>query len=314
MPVRKKTLKRKPVARRATARAKPAKAVKIPRITYASLKLDENDHRAYEAAVGQMRKDLGTHYSNYINGKARSAPTQDAHASPADTRLIVSHFPKGTRQDAKDAIAAARAAQEKWEAMGYKERNKYLRRAADLIVERRYLMSATMGFEVGKNRAESLAEVNESAELIRYYCEQIEEHKGFVKPLESPAPGQTTQSVLKPYGVWAVISPWNFPLALATGMTAGALVAGNAVVFKPASVSPITGHQLYKAYADAGIPNGVFNLVVGPGSQVGQELQENEGVDALVFTGSKEVGMRLYHNFAKNWPKPVITEMGGKNP
>ena len=313
MPVRKKAVKRKPVARRSVSRARQ-KVVKIPRITYASLKLDENDHRAYDTAVGHMREELGTQYTNYINGEARTAPTQDAHPSPADTRLVVSRFPKGTKQQAQEAVAAARAAQEEWEAMGYPERNKILRRAADLIVERRYHMSATMAFEVGKNRAESLAEVNESAELIRYYCEQIEQHKGFVKPLESPAPGQTTWSVLKPYGVWAVISPWNFPLALATGMTSGALVAGNAVVFKPASVSPITGYQLYKAYADAGIPNGVFNLVVGPGSQVGQELQDNPGVDALVFTGSKEVGMGIYHNFAKNWPKPVITEMGGKNP
>jgi 1-pyrroline-5-carboxylate dehydrogenase len=191
---------------------------------------------------------------------------------------------------------------------------KVLRRAADLIVARRYEMSAWMAFEVGKNRSESLAEVNEAAELIRYYCGQMEVNRGFLRSLEPPGPGQETFTVLRPYGVWAVIAPWNFPLALATGMTAGAMVAGNSVVFKPSSESPVLGYELTRAYADAGIPRGAFNLVTGPGRTVGAELQENPHVDGMIFTGSKAVGMGLYHGFAKDYPKPVITEMGGKNP
>ena len=171
-----------------------------------------------------------------------------------------------------------------------------------------------MAFEVGKNRAESLAEVNEAAELIRYYCDQMDLNRGFLKQLESPGPGQETVSVLRPYGVWAVIAPWNFPLALSTGMTAGAMATGNTVVFKPSSESPVLGYELTRAYVDAGIPRGVFNLVTGPGGTVGAELQENRDVDGMIFTGSKDVGIGLYHNFAKDYPKPVITEMGGKNP
>jgi 1-pyrroline-5-carboxylate dehydrogenase len=171
-----------------------------------------------------------------------------------------------------------------------------------------------MAFEVGKNRSESLAEVNESAELIRYYCERMEYHKGFVLPLESPGAGQVTMSVLRPYGVWAVIAPWNFPVALATGMSAGALVTGNTVVFKPSSESPVLGHAIYRALADAGLPRGVYNFVTGPGSSVGAELLENRDIDGLVFTGSKQVGMQVYKQFAREYPKPVITEMGGKNP
>ena len=237
-----------------------------------------------------------------------------AHPSPIDTRIIVSYFPKGTRDDAKSAISVARDAFAKWSDMHYKDRIAILRRAADLIIERRYESSAWMAFEVGKNRAESLAEVNEAAELIRYYCDQMEVNKGFLKPLESPGSRQETCSILRPYGVWAVIGPWNFPLALVTGMTAGALVAGNTVVFKPSSESPVLGHELSRALIDARIPRGVFNFVTGPGGTVGAELQENSGVDGLVFTGSKEVGMNVYHGFAKNYPKPVITEMGGKNP
>ena len=142
----------------------------------------------------------------------------------------------------------------------------------------------------------------------------MEFHKGFVLPLESPGAGQKTVSVMRPYGVWGVIAPWNFQMALALGMSAGALVAGNSVVFKPSSESPVIGHEIYRALADAGLPNGVFNLMVGPGSTVGAEMQEHPGIDAMIFTGSLEIGMQIYHNFAKKFPKPVIAEMGGKNP
>ncbi len=316
MPVKKhQAPKRKaPTTRKVKRVVKQAAKSKVPRITYATLTITPKDDEAYDAAVEKVRGLLGTHFKNYINGEACTAPEENAHPSPVDTRLIASYFPKATRDDARNAVRAAKAAYREWSAMDYRDRIKILRRAADLIVERRFEMSAWMAYEVGKNRAESLAEVNEAAELIRYYCERMEFHKGFVLGLEAPGTGQETVSVLRPYGVWAVIAPWNFPIALATGMSAGALVAGNTVVFKPSSDSPVLGSEIYRALADAGLPNGVYNLVVGPGSTVGDELQNNPEVDGLIFTGSKEVGMQVYHHFAKDWPKPVIAEMGGKNP
>ena len=290
-------------------------ASKAPRITYATLAITPRDDEAYDKAVEVVRGKLGSRFTMYINGE-KWAGTGDemSHSSPIDTRIIVSYFPRGTRDDVKSAVAAARDAFPKWSSLSYKERISNLRKAADLIIERRYELSAWMAFEIGKNRAESLAEINESAELIRYYCEQMELNRGFLKPLESPGPGQETVSVLRPYGVWAVIAPWNFPLALATGMTAGALVAGNTVVLKPSSDSPVLGYELCRTLVDAGIPRGVFNFITGPGATVGAELQENSDVDGLVFTGSKAVGMNIYHHFAKDFPKPAITEMGGKNP
>jgi 1-pyrroline-5-carboxylate dehydrogenase len=294
---------------------KPVKGGRVPRITYATLTITPDDDRAYDSAVETVRGKLGTRFAMYVNGERWTSTGEEVpHASPVNTTLTVSYFPKGTRDDVKSAIDAARDAYPKWATTPYKERVKILRKAADLIIERRYELSAWMAFEVGKNRAESLAEVNEAAELIRYYCDQVELNKGFTKPMESPGPGQETVSVLRPYGVWAVIAPWNFPLALSTGMTTGAMVGGNSIVFKPSSESPVLGEALTRAYADAGIPRGVFNLVTGPGSTVGTELQENPRVDAMIFTGSKAVGMGLYHGFAKDYPKPVITEMGGKNP
>ncbi len=301
---------------RQAARPAPAKkSAKAPRITYATLAITPKDDAAYDAAVAAVRGQLGKHFTNYINGEACAATDGEmAHPSPVDTRVVVSYFPKGTRADARAAIQAARAAFAGWSAMDYRARAKIMRKAADLIIDRRYELSAWMAFEVGKNRAEALAEVNEAAELIRYYCDRMEANKGFVLKLESPGAGQETVSVQRPYGVWAVIAPWNFPMALATGMSAGALVAGNTVVFKPSSESPVLGHEIYRALADAGLPRGVYNLMVGPGAQVGAELQENPGVDGLIFTGSKEVGLQVYHHFAKDYPKPVIAEMGGKNP
>ncbi len=315
MPAKKKIIAKRAAPKRKATRAVKSSAPKLPRITYATLAITPDDDQAYDAAVVKVKGELGKHFSNYVNGAARASSAGEfAHASPMDTRIAVSYFPKGTREDARMAIRAARAAFAKWSALDYRGRITILRRAADLIIERRYDLSAWMAFEVGKNRAEALAEVNETAELIRYYCERMEDHKGYVLPLESPGKGQTTVSVLRPYGVWAVIAPWNFPMALATGMSAGALVAGNAVVFKPSSESPVIGYEIYRAFADAGLPTGVFNLMVGPGATVGAELQENPGVDAMIFTGSMQVGMRLYKNFATRFPKPVIAEMGGKNP
>jgi 1-pyrroline-5-carboxylate dehydrogenase len=286
----------------------------LPRLTYATLAVTPQDDAAYEAAVTQVRNALGCQVENYVNGVAQSAPHYSAHPSPINTTWIVSYAPQGTREQARAAIQAAQQAFAAWSRMDYRQRIKILRRAADLLQERRYLLAAWMAFEVGKNRAEALAEVFEAIELIRYYCEQMEKQRGFVIPLQSPGKGQKTQSVLRPYGVWAVISPWNFPLALAVGMSAGALVAGNTVVFKPSSQAPVMGYEIYRAYADAGLPAGVFNLVFGAGGTVGAELQENPHVDGLIFTGSYAVGIQLYKSFASHFPKPLIAEMGGKNP
>lgn len=310
----KKAAPRRAPARANGRRAEPVK--KIPRITYSNLSLSEQDHGAYEAGVGHFREGLGEHYTNYINGvpiPARDGQAQE-HASPADTRLVVSYFPRGTREDAIEAIRAARIAENEWGRTRWQERIAILRRAADLMVQRAWQATAIMAFEVGKPRGEGIAEVYEAAELIRYYCDAIEQNKGFVHPLVSPGKGQRTQSVLLPYGVFAVIAPWNFPLALLTGMSSAALAGGNTVVAKPASESPVIAAFLYHCLEDAGLPAGAYNLVVGPGSQVGEELLNNEMVDGIAFTGSYDVGMHLYRNFGRRYPKPVIVEMGGKNP
>jgi 1-pyrroline-5-carboxylate dehydrogenase len=143
----------------------------------------------------------------------------------------------------------------------------------------------------------------------------METHQGFVTRMGSLGPDEENLSVLRSYGVWAVISPFNFPLALAAGPSGAALVAGNTVVFKPASATPMLGLKLCEMTVEAGLPEGVFNFVTGPGSTAGAELVENFDIDGIVFTGSKEVGMSLIRaNATRAVPRPLVIEMGGKNP
>ncbi len=156
--------------------------------------------------------------------------------------------------------------------------------------------------------------MEETADLLRYYGGEFEKADGFVKPMGSLSESERTRSVLRPYGVFAVISPFNFPMALAGGPAGGAMIAGNTVVLKPASAAPLLAWKFGEALRDAGLPPGVFNLVTGPGDTVGAELEENPGIDGMVFTGSYEVGMQLHRSFTKDYPRPIITEMGGKNP
>src|SRR3989454_4947687 len=149
---------------------------------------------------------------------------------------------------------------------------------------------------------------------MRWYAAEMLRNQGYERPMGTFLPGETPRSILKPYGVWAVVAPFNFPLAIAGGMSTGALITGNTVVFKPASDTPFMGLRLAEVLRDAGVPSGVFNYVTGPGATVGQELFDNRDVDGFVFTGSRAVGMKALETFTRTRPKPIITEMGGKNP
>lgn len=287
----------------------------MEKITYASLgSLGEDFHKNFELVLSKVRPRLGAPYPFFIAGKpmkARGGTFSDT--SPADTRIVLGEFQACDRSDAQKAIAAAKAAFPAWRDLPWPKRVAILRKAAELMTQRQYEFAALLVMEVGKNRFEAIAEVSEAIDLILYYCQQMEFHNGYEIPLNTIGP-ELTKSVLKPYGVWAVVAPFNFPLALGTGMATGALIAGNTVVFKPASDTPLSGICLYEVLRDAGIPTGVFNLVTGLGSTVGEELVDNRAVDAFVFTGSRAVGSQILIRFRRGQPKPCITEMGGKNP
>jgi 1-pyrroline-5-carboxylate dehydrogenase len=285
------------------------------RITYATMSADNDElHAAYERGVETARTWLGQKHPFYVNGEAREGDGYDEERSPIDRDVVIGQFARATRQDAKDAIAAAKAFAPEWARTPWQERVKIMRQAADVISERVFELAALMALEVGKSRLEALGDVEETADLIRYYAKQVEDNEGFEIPMEHLSEKETNKSVMRPYGVWGVISPFNFPMALAGGPAGGALVAGNTVVFKPSHQGYFTGLKLYEALMDAGVPAGAFHILTGPGSTVGDEIHTNPDVDGMTFTGSYSVGMQIYHTFAKDYPKPAICEMGGKNP
>jgi 1-pyrroline-5-carboxylate dehydrogenase len=286
------------------------------KITYATLRADNEDlQQQYEAGLERAKARLGQAHRNFVDGVERDGDGTFELRSPIDTDILVGEFAKGTRSDVQDAIAAARRAQPAWFRLGWEKRLEILRRAAELISERQMEYAGLMAVEVGKTRLEALGEVEEAADLIRYYAKTAEDNRFYDHPMDNLGDAAVhTRSILRPHGVFAVISPFNFPMALAVGPSAAALMAGNTVVFKPASAAAMTAIAIKEVYRDAGVPDGVFNLVMGPGDTVGDELQTNQGIDGIVFTGSYEVGFELFRSFSTRWPRPCIVEMGGKNP
>ncbi|HEX5039482.1 MAG TPA: aldehyde dehydrogenase family protein [Candidatus Limnocylindria bacterium] len=285
------------------------------KITYSTLSADNEElQSAFDAALERARADLGRTHPMTIGSEERTSDETFEDRSPIDRELLIARFPVGTRRDVRDAIAAAREAFPGWRDTPWRDRLAILRRAAELISERQFDYAAVMALEVGKNRLEALGDVEETADLLRYYSDEFEKADGFVKPMGSLSASEKTRSVLRPYGVFGVISPFNFPMALAGGPAGGAIIAGNTVVLKPSSDAPLSAANFGQALRDAGLPPGVFNLVTGPGETVGAELEESTGIDGMVFTGSYEVGMKLYRGFTQDYPRPIITEMGGKNP
>jgi 1-pyrroline-5-carboxylate dehydrogenase len=182
-----------------------------------------------------------------------------------------------------------------------------------MIRERKYRLAALMSLEVGKSRLEAMGDAEESADLIDYYCGQMEDAEGFVRRMAQITPVERNTDVLRPYGVFACIAPFNFPLALSAGMSSAALVAGNTVVYKPAEDTPWTGLELYHIYRDAGVPPGAFHILIGRREQIGDPLWQHPGIDGVVFTGSRAVGLRIHAGLSGRWIKPCLLELGGKN-
>ncbi len=284
------------------------------RVTYATLSADNEElHAAYEEGVRTARSWFGQSFPVYVNGQARADGPTFELTSPNDLGLKLATFHDASQRDIDDAVAAAHAAAPAWAGTPWRERVSVLRRAADLISDRSNELAALMSVEVGKNRLEALGDVEEAADLIRYYCGQMEENDGFDHKMGQLFPYEHTRSVLKPYGVWAIISPFNFPMALAAGPSGAALVAGNTVLLKPSPQGSFTGVKLYECLRDAGLPAGAFHYLSG-GDEVGAAIVRHPGVDGITFTGSYPVGMHIYKSFATSYPEPTVIEMGGKNP
>jgi len=273
-------------------------------------------HERFEAALECVRGQCGRDHPNYIDGQGVASSARRDKLSPIDRSVLLGRFPDGTAADADRAMRAAHAAFAGWRRTPVVERCRLLRAVASKIEERVYDIAAALALEVGKNRMEALGETQETADFFTHYCDDYE-RQGFDHPLpDDPLRGFAShnRSVMKPYGAWVVIAPFNFPLALAGGPTAAALVTGNTVVLKGATDTPWAGRLLADCIRDADLPAGVFNYVCGAGGVVGDALVEHPLTAGITFTGSHGVGMRIYRKLAQSdTPRPCITEMGGKN-
>jgi 1-pyrroline-5-carboxylate dehydrogenase len=289
------------------------------KLTYSTMfNPPEELHTRFEDALAKIKPVLGKEHAMLIDGKDYFSAGKFEDRSPANTNLLLGVFQKGDAQDARAAIAAAKKAFPMWSHMKWQDRAALICKAADLMDQRIFDMGVIVAMEVGKNRMEALGDVAETADLFRYACQRMEANHGYeVQMGRDPLVGfeSTNLSVLRPYGVWVVISPFNFPAALTGGPTAAALVTGNTVVIKPATDTPWTARLIAECLRDAGIPDGVFNFVTGPGSTLGQALIESPDVAGITFTGSYDVGMRIFQDFGRgSWVHPAILELGGKNP
>ncbi len=293
-----------------------AKQRKHIKVTYSTLgSPDPLLHEYFDEDVVELKANLGKTYNMYINGEWVEGDHTFENRSPINTDWLLGNFAGASGAQVDQAVAAAKAAFPAWRETPWQERADLLNKVADLISERLFEISAAVSMEIGKNRLEAIGDVEESADLIRYCVDAIYDNQGFDRQLLSETDQHFNRSVLKPYGVWGVIGPFNFPAALTGGPSGAALIAGNTVVLKPAREGSLTACMLAQCMADAGLPKGVFNLVLG-GDEPGRALTANPDLAGLTFTGSYEVGMSLIGSFTTSagYFRPVIAEMGGKNP
>jgi 1-pyrroline-5-carboxylate dehydrogenase len=280
------------------------------RITYTSGAATPELDAEFEAALEAARRRQVDPLAHVVSGRGMDVGDVFDRPNPSHTDEIASRAREGAEL-VDEAVAAAREAQPGWRSLPYDERVAALRQAAQRIRDRTIELAAAVTLETGKTRIESVGEVEEAVDLIETYCAHMEENKGYEVPLGSLTETERNRSVLKPYGVFGVIAPFNFPIALALGMSSAALVAGNTVVLKPSEDTPYCGALLAEIFD--GLPASVVGVVHG-GEPTGRALVEAP-VDGIAFTGSAEVGRSIAQRLAGGaYARPSLTEMGGKNP
>jgi len=272
-------------------------------------------HRSYEDAVDAVKGELGEYHALEIDGEPVETDDRFAVEAPGDMSVTIGEFADAGEEEVESAIAAAKSAFPEWEAKDPKQRAEVFTRAAEIMRERKFELVAALSLENGKNRTEAMADVDEAIDFLDFYSREFTRSDGYQFDTGEPTPGQHTTNLLRPYGVFAVVSPFNFPMALLVGMSTGALLTGNTAVVKPASATPLVARKYIEILHEAGIPDGVVNLVLGGGRSVGQPLVEHEDVKGVAFTGSRAVGLNIQETFMDLGKRgPVIAELGGKNP
>ncbi|HEV8636841.1 MAG TPA: L-glutamate gamma-semialdehyde dehydrogenase [Chloroflexota bacterium] len=276
----------------------------------------EANRAAFEAALRAVDGEADREWPLVIGGERVATGAWIEARDPAAHGRRVGRVAKAGRSAAERALAAAEGAAAAWAAVPPDERARVLLRAASVMRRRKHELSATMVAEIGKTWPEADADTAEAIDFCEYYAREML-RLGGPQPL-APAAGTASELLYQPIGVGLVVSPWNFPCAIATGMVVGPVVAGNPVVFKPSSLTPVIGAKVMAVLEEAGLPPGVVGFLPGSGEEVGDCLVAHPRVRFVSFTGSRDVGVRIYAEAAKvrpgqRWLKRVVAEMGGKN-
>ncbi len=272
---------------------------------------------AMRQALEKVRAEFGRTYPMVIGGEQVAADSVFGSENPSRPDEIVGYFQQGNAQHTDAAIQAAATAFETWKYTSVEERARCLLRAAAEFRRRKHEFSALMVYEVGKTWVEADADTAETIDFLEYYARQALRIVDGSHLLTPYAPEQLSLHYI-PLGVGAIIPPWNFACAIPAGLVAAALVTGNTVVFKPAEQSPVCGYWVSEVFWNAGVPRGVLNFITGPGEVVGARMVEHPQTRFIGFTGSRDVGIRIYEEAAKVrpgqlWLKRTILEMGGKD-
>ena len=260
----------------------------------------------------QAKAEKPQTYGNYINGrqvKSKSGETFTSY-SPANSSEIIGHFASSTVEDVKDAIDAAEKAQHAWKHTPAPHRAEIILKAAHLLESRKEELARVMTREMGKVLKEARGDVQEAIDMAKYVAGEGRRMAGQTVPSELPM--KFAMSVRQPLGIVGLITPWNFPIAIPSWKTLPALVAGNTVVIKPASDTPLCALMFVEILNEAGLPPGVLNLVTGSGSKVGNAIVEDPRVAMISLTGSNEVGRHVAGRCGQLMKK-VSCELGGKN-
>lgn len=285
----------------------------MTRITYSSTANQDmtSIYQAFESALADLKS---------ASEKAFATSVQNADLwlekkCPYDSRLTVGRFKLTQANTLNDLFAKSKQAQRIFAEKPWQYRVSLCQKAAQLIQEQLPYLAAVVSFETGKNRLEALGEVQEAVDLFLYYAKQLEDAQGYIKPLAQLSAQESTQSILKPYGVFVVIAPFNFPFALAVGMSAAALLGGNSVILKPSEETPFSADALLKIMRQAGFDESLFQVIYAKGVEIAKQCVEHKACDGVAFTGSHPVGMSILQTLSKGrYPKPCLMEMGGKNP
>lgn len=271
---------------------------------------------AYELALAGVGEQLGGSHPLIIGDERRETDASIVSVSPERPDRIVGSVAAAGPADAEAALAAAWEAYRAWSRRPAIDRARHGVRLAALMRARRFELAAWQTYEAGKNFAEAEADVAEAIDFCEYYAREAVRLDGPIDVVSFP--GEENESHLIPMGAGVAIPPWNFPLAILVGMTIGPVMAGNTVVLKPASNTPVIGSVWMDLVAEAGFPDGVVNYVPGSGSEIGDVLVDHPQTRFVNFTGSKEIGLRIAERAAKvadgqRWLKRTYMEMGGKD-